>query len=269
MGARGKAMFLFYTLYMWAVIVAAVLFFGSLAALFLPLCRRVFVYRLIVVTWARTIVGLSGVSLKVLGLDRVDPARPYVFVSNHQSYFDVICLIATLPANMRFVAKKELLYIPLFGQVMWGLGHIVVDRSRRSKAVSEMKKAARKIGGGISILVFPEGARSPDHKLLPFKKGGFNLAMEAGVPVVPVSVSGTRPMMPKGGFTFRKSDVTVAVGEPIEMGRYGTRDRDRLMADAMEAIIAGFPEGSAEALANKDQANKARANKSRASGDKA
>lgn len=241
-----------YTAYMWVLIIGAVLVFGTALAVAMPVARKGPIYSLITRGWARTIVRASGVSLSLAGFEKVDVSRPCVYMSNHQSYFDVICQVGYLPHPVRFVAKKELVYLPLFGQLMWATGHVIVNRARHDKAVAEMKKAAGKISGGTSILVFPEGTRSPDHRLGEFKKGGFILALEAGVPVVPVSVSGTHPMMPKGGYTFSRSDVTIVIGGPIDVSDMGADDLGALMDLTRKRIIENFPEGSGEARANRD-----------------
>jgi 1-acyl-sn-glycerol-3-phosphate acyltransferase len=133
---------------------------------------------------------------------------------------------------------------------MWASGHIIVNRSRHEAAVSELKKAAAKIKKGTPILVFPEGTRSPDHRLGPFKKGGFMLALEAQVPIVPVSIMGTRPMMPKAHYTFKKSDVTIVIGAPLPTEGLGPDDRDRLMELTRRALVANFREGTPEQKAN-------------------
>jgi len=207
------------------------------------------------------IVRGSGVGLEINGAEKLDRHTPYVFMSNHQSYFDVITLIGYLPQSARFVAKKELVYIPIFGQAMWATGHIVIDRSIPERAVEEMKKAAKKVSAGTSVLVFPEGTRSPDHKLSPFKKGGFMLALEAKVPVVPVSITGTRPVMPKKGLTFKRSDVRVEIGDPIMTLDLKQDDRQELMDRVRAEIIKNFPEDSPEFQANKDDPELEKANR--------
>ncbi|HUT54221.1 MAG TPA: lysophospholipid acyltransferase family protein [bacterium] len=245
-----SSMVVLYTAYMWALIAAATLVFGGLLVVLSPVARKGPIYRLISRAWGRIIVRASGVRFSMIGADKLDPLKPCVYMSNHQSYFDVICEIGYLPHPARFVAKKELVYIPIFGQAMWASGHIIINRSRHADSMAGLKKAADKIRAGTSILVFPEGTRSPDHKLGEFKKGGFMLALEAQVPIVPVSVSGTHPMMPKDGFTFRKSDVTIVIGEPIPTAGLTAADRTRLIDLTRAAIIKNFPAGSAEALAN-------------------
>jgi len=240
-----------YTVYMWAVIVLAVIVYGGVLFLVLPVANPLGWDERISRAWARFIVRRSGVRFELSGADRLDLSRPVVYMSNHQSYFDVLCQVAYLPLFPRFVAKKELVWLPLFGQLMWATGHVIVDRGKRDKAVASMKKAAQKISSGTSILVYPEGTRSPDHRLGPFKKGGFLLAVEAGVPLLPVSVAGTHPMMPKGGYTFTKSDVIMVLGDPIDTRGKTQADIQELMDRTRAAIIQNFPKDSAEWEANK------------------
>lgn len=242
-----------YTFYMWFLLVAATLFWAGLLALLIPAARKGPLYQFITRSWARMIVRASGTPLEISGLSKLDPDSPYVFMSNHQSYFDVIGLAGYLPRPVRFVAKKELVYVPLFGQVMWATGHIIINRARHDSAVDELKKAAAKIAGGTSILVFPEGTRSPDHRLGEFKKGGFMLALAAKVPVVPISIAGTQPMMPKNRWTFARTRVHIVIGDPIPTADLIPEDRDRLMAMTRDAIIRNFPPGSPEFDANKQE----------------
>ncbi len=241
-----------YTVYMWLLIVAAVLCFGALLALSLPFARSGPVYSLITRAWARTIVRGSGVKLEVKGKDKVDVNSPYIYMSNHQSYFDVISQVGYLPHPVRFVAKKELAYLPLFGQLMWATGHPIVNRGNKKSAKASMQKAADKISRGTSILVYPEGTRSPDHRLGPFKKGGFMLAIQSGVPILPVSVSGTHPMMPKGGYSFTRSNVTMVFGDPVRTEGLSQDDMEELMDRTRAAIIENFPEDSPEREANRE-----------------
>ena len=249
------ASIMLYTFYMWALIASTVIVFGLTLLLTLPLARKGPLYKLIVHGWGKTIVAGSGVKVTIVGRDKLDPAVPYVFMSNHQSYFDVICLVARLTHPVRFVAKKELLYVPVFGLCMWASGHIIINRAQHAAAVGELKKAAAKIRAGTPVLVFPEGTRSPDHKLGPFKKGGFMLALEAQVPVVPLSIVGSHPMMPKDRYTFARSDVTIVVGDPIPTAGLNSSsegDKEQLMALTRKAMVRNFPVNTPEYEANRD-----------------
>ncbi len=244
-----------YSIYMWSVIVLAVFFFGNVFLVFsliIPIARKGPVYKLITSGWGRTIVFLSGINVRLQGREHVSRDLNYIYISNHQSYFDVISLIAFLPHPIRFVAKKELLYLPVFGQALWSGGHVIVDRGKGEKSRRSMEKAARKVSRGTPILVFAEGTRSADHRLGDYKKGGFILAVDSGVPLVPVSVSGTAPIMPKGGYRLKKSEVTITIGEPVPTEGLGRDDIDRLMERVRAAMIRNFPMDSPEYEVNKN-----------------
>lgn len=242
-----------FTIYMWAVLLPLTIGLGSLIIFTLPVDRRYRVYNFIIVSWARLVIRLSGCPVTVSGLGNVDPSRPAVYMTNHQSYFDVICLIGRVPVPVRFVAKQMLIYVPVVGQIIWGAGHIFIRRDDPRQAFQSLDRAADKIRQGVSVLVFPEGTRSPDHRLGPFKKGGFVLAIKAGVPIIPISLAGTRPMMPKGSYRFSPTRVHLVVGEPISTAGCALSDKDALIARVRRAILDGFPAGSAEALANRGE----------------
>jgi 1-acyl-sn-glycerol-3-phosphate acyltransferase len=179
--------------------------------------------------WAWSILALGGVAVKVRGAGVLDCRQPYLFVVNHQSNIDIPVLVRALAGfQLRWVAKKELLWVPLFGWAMWAGKHIAVDRADAGGALSTLKKAAARIDHGISVVVFPEGTRSVDGRLLPFKRGSFLLAVKTRAPVVPVAIRGTRNLLPKGGWRLRAGTVEVHVGAPIP--------------------TAGLPSGSVRAL---------------------
>ena len=168
--------------------------------------------------WSRVILALSGVKIKVRGLSRLDDRQRYLFLVNHQSNIDIPVLIQSLPDfQLRWIAKKELLWVPFFGWAMWAGKHIIVDRADSTGAFGSLKKAAARIASGISVVVFPEGTRSPDGQLLPFKRGGFLLAAKTGVSIVPVTISGSGKIMPKGDWRVRPGTVEVHVSDPISM----------------------------------------------------
>ena len=242
-----------YTIYMWLVLILATVFWASLLALVLPIDRGRFLYYYISRFWARTIIFLSGVKVRVEGLEKI-PATSCIFMANHQSYFDVICLIGFLPRPARFVAKRILKFIPLFGQVMWGSGHIIIDRKNPKQAWAELDRAIEKIKKGTSVLVFPEGTRSPNHKLGPYKKGGFVLAIKSGVPIVPISITGTQSMMPKGKYSFSRPElIEIKIGEPILARDYTMENKEELMERVRRAIIKGFSPGTPEAEINQPE----------------
>jgi 1-acyl-sn-glycerol-3-phosphate acyltransferase len=164
--------------------------------------------------WARLILKTTGVRVSVNGLERLDASRSYVFAANHQSIYDIPIVFSALPYQLRIVAKDSLGKIPFLGWHLQRTGHLLVDRSRPGAGV--VKKMARLVGEHHSLIVFPEGTRSVDGTVARFKGGPFVLALEARVPIVPISISGSRHVMKKGRLMVCPGDVTVTVHEPME-----------------------------------------------------
>ncbi len=186
--------------------------------------------------WGRSILAVSGVRVTIRGLERIDPARAYVFMSNHQSNFDIPVLLGHLPVQFRWLAKAELFRIPIFGRAMRAAGYISIDRSNRDAAFESLEQAAARTRSGASIMIFPEGTRSLDGSLKPFKKGGFVMAITAGVPIVPVAIGGTHAIMPKNTLLIRPRDVTLEILEPIDTAGV-TPDGKGLLMERVRAAI--------------------------------
>jgi len=180
--------------------------------------------------WARISLRLAGVRLTVSGQENLQ-ARAAIYMPNHQSNFDILALFAGLPVQFRWLAKEELFRIPLFGLAMRRSGYIAVDRSDRKKAIQSMAIAAKRISEGTSVIVFPEGTRSPDGCLLPFKKGGFMLAMEAKVPIVPVAICGSHHVMPKHSSLIRGGRIRIDIFSPVPTAGISPSGRDMLMEE--------------------------------------
>lgn len=193
--------------------------------------------------WVRWIFWTCGIRVEVEGLENVDPRRPCVFMSNHQSVLDVGALVLTLPSPWRFVAKRELTWIPLFGWAIRLGGHVVIDRGRREKAVASLHRAAARIRGGTNVVIFPEGTRSETGALREFKSGGFHLALEAGVPIQPVTVSGSYRLSPKRSLRVESGRLKVVYGKPVETAGFGLERREALKQAVRDAIAAGFDPG--------------------------
>jgi len=187
--------------------------------------------------FAPVVLWAAGARLSVQGRHHADPSRPTVYVSNHQSSADIPALLVALPVNIRFVAKEQLRWVPIVGWFLWLAGHIFVDRSNTRKAIASLDAASKKIRSGTSILVFPEGTRSPDGRILPFKKGPFALAIQAGVSICPVTVEGSGTMMPKRSWRIRPGQIAVKIGEPIDASQYTEEDRETLMRQVRNVII--------------------------------
>jgi 1-acyl-sn-glycerol-3-phosphate acyltransferase len=189
------------------------------------------------VPWAKVALWICGVKVNVRGLENVDSEIPRVYVTNHQSYFDIFALFACLPVSFRFVLKQELMRIPIFGFAMKSAGHVALDRTDHRKAVKSMNEAAEKMKRGASMLIFPEGTRSEDGRLQPFKNGGFRLALKAGFDVVPVTIINSRHIVPKGSLRINKGTFGLNIGTPISIKDYSKKDVDRLMKVVREAIM--------------------------------
>ncbi len=187
--------------------------------------------------WARSILWAAGVRVDVENPQRLESGRAQIVVSNHQSWFDVFSLAAALPVHCRFVGKKELSRIPFLGQAWEKVGHVAVDRGDRDSAFASLQSVEGQIRGRArSVVMFPEGTRSPTGDLTRFKMGAFVMAIRAQVPVVPVAVVGTRRVMPKDSWTISPGRVTIRVGRPISTAGLALRDRERLSRRAREAI---------------------------------
>jgi 1-acyl-sn-glycerol-3-phosphate acyltransferase len=185
-------------------------------------------------------VRLTGVGVETVGRDQLDAAGTYIFMSNHASNLDPPILIPLIPRRTSVMVKKELFSYPILGRAMRMGSLVPVDRGNRDAGIEAVKAAKEVIGQGLNMTIYVEGKRSFDGKLLPFKKGPFYLAMECGVPVVPVTITGTHYAMPKKRFAIRPGTVKVIFHEPIEPEDFGSREC--LMEKVRAAIDSGLPE---------------------------
>ena len=190
---------------------------------------------------AQTILWAAGVEVEVQGVERLHGEGPRVLAANHESWFDVMALCAHLPVGYRFVIKKELEKVPIWGRAWRACGHVSVDRRNRQAALESLERA-RELGGaggagaGMLMVVFPEGSRSPDGAMLPFKKGAFVLALQLGAQVIPVAVIGGRQVMRKHSWRIRSGPMRVVVGEPIPVAGLSHGDRNELTRRSRAAI---------------------------------
>lgn len=186
--------------------------------------------------WSPVLLWAGGARLEVLGRERLTAGQPYVFVSNHQSTIDIPALFVALPVDFRFVAKKVLQYVPFLGWYMTLARFVFIDRKNHRAALRSLEIAGQRIRGGISIVMFPEGTRSDDQRVLPFKKGPFALAMKAAVPIVPVAVEGSGVLMPKNSWNITPGPIRVAIGAPIDPVPFGD-DREALIREVRTRVI--------------------------------
>lgn len=193
--------------------------------------------------WYSIILTATGVRTRSRGLEKIRRDCAYVIISNHQSHFDILALVAELPLIVRFVAKKELRKIPLFGYAVDLSRCIYVDRSDPAQAVKSLQEGIRKLPPGISMLFFAEGTRSPDGKIGPFKKGGFRTAQIAQWPILPVLVHGSRKVLPKREVAFRPGTIEVEVLDPVPKGEVVTRPWEEIMEEVRNRMIQRSEKG--------------------------
>jgi 1-acyl-sn-glycerol-3-phosphate acyltransferase len=195
--------------------------------------------------WVRWILATFRIRVDIEGRENVPTNAPVILMLNHQSLIDIAAIVDSLPRSLsfRFVAKKELVRVPIFGWALYASGHIIIDRGQREKAVRSLRRAAERIRSGTSVILFPEGTRSPTGSLRPFKSGPFHLAVEAQVPIIPVTVSGSQRITPKGSLVVHPGAVKIVYGKPIPTRGLSLADRQSLKARVRAAIIQGYDVG--------------------------
>jgi 1-acyl-sn-glycerol-3-phosphate acyltransferase len=240
-----KILFWPYQVYTWLVLIplAALLslVFGGLAALFSVLVNPHFASRVFGVTWARCLAWLTPMLVTVEGSENSNRGRSYVVVSNHQSMYDILAIYGWLALDLKWVMKQELRKIPGIGIGCEKVGHIFIDRKNPKAARKAISDALARLGDGIGILFFPEGTRSSSGKLLPFKKGAFRTAIEQRLPVLPVTVVGTRKILPNKTLTPFPGRARLVVHPAIETTGMDAADIEELMEASRRAILSGMP----------------------------
>jgi len=190
--------------------------------------------------WAQSILMVSRVHVSVQGLSNIEPDKSYIFMANHQSNFDIPVLLGCLPVQFRWLAKAELFKIPVFGRAMLGAGYVKIDRFNQESAFESIQEAARKMKDGVSVMIFPEGTRSKDGSIRPFPKGGFVIAVDSGVPIVPVVIRGTWSIMAKSSLQINHGQVEMTLAKPIDTTGYSRETKEELMDRVRTAICRGF-----------------------------
>jgi 1-acyl-sn-glycerol-3-phosphate acyltransferase len=192
--------------------------------------------------WARTILWVSGIKVRTKGQENVDARFPRIYMTNHQSYFDIFALLTCLPVNFKFILKQELMRLPFLGIAMRRARYIGIERKDPRKAVQSIKDAAEKIKSGASVLIFPEGTRSIDGRLLPYKKGGFNLALRSGCDIVPITICDSYRIVPKGSLKVNKGTFSLHVGKPISVKGYDKTNITQLMEKVRDVMLSHLKE---------------------------
>ncbi len=194
--------------------------------------------RVLAMLWARINARAAPSSVSVTGEQHIIPNQSYVVVANHQSQFDILAIYGWLKLDIRWVMKKELRKVPFLGYACQVLGHVIIDRSNHQAALESINRAKSKLHNGTSIFFFPEGTRSLDGELLPFKKGAFMLARELGLPILPITIKGTREILPAKSTHLMPGQAQIIIHEPIPVQE--TDNLTRLMEQARHAIQSGF-----------------------------
>jgi len=188
--------------------------------------------------WARLLLWTCGVKVEASGVENIPSEGSFIIMSTHKSHFDIPVLIREAPRQFRVVGKKALFKIPIFGWILSAAGYVRIDRDDRKQAFASLDKAAESVTAGMPLLIFPEGTRSPDGALGPFKKGGFVLATKTGTPVVPAIVEGTFQVLPKTTWRICPGRVKVTFCEPIDASAYSYETREELMEKVRRAMSA-------------------------------
>jgi 1-acyl-sn-glycerol-3-phosphate acyltransferase len=187
-------------------------------------------------TWSRLIARTVGARVRVHGAESLRAGQSYVFLSTHQSYMDIPVMLGYLPAQLRIAAKREVFRIPFLGWHMQRAGHIAINRASTEEAIGTLRRAASEVRPGVSVFLYPEGTRSRDGALQPFKKGGFKFALQTGLPVVPVTIVGTRAMLPRDSIIFRPGPVEMYLDAPIPTAGLSDADLPALMEQVRRAM---------------------------------
>ena len=213
---------------------------GILAVLVCMLSQRASFH--IGTLWAWVLCRVAFTRVRVHGRDKIAPDTSYIIMSNHQSHFDVLAFYGHWRRQFRWVLKEELRRAPGIGWYCSAGGHLFIDRSCREKAIASLRRAGPLLRGGISVMMFPEGTRSTSGRLRPFKKGGFMLALDLGLPILPVSISGSRHVLPNKTARLLPGTIDITIHDPIDTSAYSEDRRDELMAEVRRVIRAGLSE---------------------------
>jgi len=188
--------------------------------------------------WARSILAVAGISVGVLHRERAGRGKSVIVVANHESFCDILVLLATLPIQVRFLAKRSVFRVPVLGWSIAAAGFVPVDRGDRARGAATVEAALRRLQGGRSLVIFPEETRTRDGSLLPFKRGAAHLAIKSGLPLLPIGIAGTFRILPRGTWEIRPGRVVVSVGDPIDVAGRSLRERDAVTVEARAAIDA-------------------------------
>jgi len=223
------------------LIVVITIFFATLAIIASIIDRTGKIYNILGKTWAKILLWVAGVKVKVIGLENISRNENYVYVANHVSGFDIPVVMASLPGQLRIVFKKELTKIPVFGWQLRIGPYILIDRENPAKAMESLEKAKKKIEKGVSVLLFAEGTRSLDGNIQSFKRGAFTLATRSGKKIIPLTIKGTFEILPKKKFRIKPGEVKLFIDPPIEHnGSIDKKSELELMDKVRNIIVKNY-----------------------------
>jgi len=204
------------TIFAWLICICTTVILGTVAIFLSLFDSSGNISHLVARLWGRIQLRTTGTTVKIQGQENIDPRKSYILVSNHQSNFDIFALLGYLPIQFRWTAKAELFRIPFLGWSMSRIGYIPIERDSPKKAYRSMLRAAEKVQKGVSVMIFPEGTRSPDGSLQRFKKGVFLIALKSQAPILPIAIRGTGKIMQKGDWRTYPGKVQIIIDPPIE-----------------------------------------------------
>jgi 1-acyl-sn-glycerol-3-phosphate acyltransferase len=238
-----QLLLLIYQPYKWLVygplLCLATFVFGSIS-IPLSLINSKLSYLLCAKPWSYVLTYAIPLFVTVKGGENCNPKESYVVVSNHQSHLDIPALMARTSLGLRWVMKSELRKIPVFGMACDKIGMVYIDRSQPEKAVASLREAKKRVANGISVMFFAEGTRSRTGELGTFKKGAFRMAIELGVPILPISIKGTRNSLPAKTLDLKPGKASITIHPPIPMNNYSVEDLEKLMTETKEVIQLGM-----------------------------
>jgi len=232
---------MFRTFIAWIVFLLTTLILGMVAILLSLFDSSGNIPHLVARLWGKIQLRTTGTEVKIRGLENIKPSTSYILVSNHQSAFDIFTLLGYVPIQFRWTAKAGLFRIPILGWAMSRIGYIPIERNSPKKAYRSMLQAAEKVQKGVSVMIFPEGTRSPDGNLQPFKKGVFLIALKSQAPILPIALRGTGKIMQKGDWRTFPGKVQITISPPIETAGISPKKEEELSSRVRTTLIQNLP----------------------------
>jgi 1-acyl-sn-glycerol-3-phosphate acyltransferase len=228
---------MFRTLFAWLSLLISTVILGTVAIFLSLFDSSGNLPHLIARLWGKIQLATTGTTVKIQGVENIDPKKSYILVSNHQGNFDIFAFLGYLPIQFRWIAKAELFRAPFMGWAMSRIGYIAIERESPKKAYRSMLQAAEKVKNGVSVMIFPEGTRSLDGNLQPFKKGLFLIALKSQAPILPITICGTGKIMQKGDWRIYPGNVQIIIDPPMETAGIPTEKEEELSARVRNILM--------------------------------